>query len=136
MRKLEPVIDAAQIVSRSAAPPQREQADKSSAVSSESKSQERWERLRDAVIMMVDDEPITIEVTQVYLEEAGYSRFVSTHEAQRTLDLIRSERPDLLLLDVVMPDTDGFEILHAMDEADLRQSIISSREKDPESEVK
>ncbi|UCH48499.1 MAG: EAL domain-containing protein [Betaproteobacteria bacterium] len=122
MRKLDPAIETAQPRSGGTTP-QRDEAGDTIAASPGAKSQERWERLRDAVIMMVDDEPITIEVTQIYLEEAGYSRFVSTDEPQRTLDLIRSERPDLLLLDVVMPDTDGFDILHAMDEADLLEEV-------------
>ena len=122
MGKLDPVIEAAQPGS-SADPPRRGDADNPSAMLPGTKSHERWERLRDAVIMMVDDEPITIEVTQIYLEEAGYSRFVSTHEPLRTLELIRSERPDLLLLDVVMPGTDGFEILCSMEEANVLEEV-------------
>ncbi len=122
MKQLGSLTDAAQprsCTTRS----QRDDADDTKVVSPATRSHDRWERLRDAVIMMVDDEPITIEVTQIYLEEAGYSRFVATNDPQKTLDLIRSERPDLLLLDVVMPDIDGFEILHAMDEANLLEDV-------------
>ncbi len=122
MKQLGSLTDAAQ-PRRCTTRSQRDDADDTKVVSPATRSHDRWERLRDAVIMMVDDEPITIEVTQIYLEEAGYSRFVATHDPQKTLDLIRSERPDLLLLDVVMPDIDGFEILHAMDEANLLEDV-------------
>ena len=39
--------------------------------------------LLDASIMIVDDEPMMIEVTQTYLEDAGYSRFVSVTDPNR-----------------------------------------------------
>ena len=122
MGKLDLAINTAQTSSNTTWPPGSE-SDVTVALSPEKKSHERWERLRDGVVMMVDDEPITIDVTQVYLEEAGYSRFVSTSDPRRTLDLIKSERPDLLLLDVVMPDIDGFEILRAMEQAELLEEV-------------
>ncbi len=61
------------------------------------------ETLLDAVVMMVDDEPINIEVTQVYLEEAGFTKFVSTSDPQEALTLLTERRPDVLLLDLMMP---------------------------------
>src|SRR5581483_847536 len=70
-------------------------------------------RLVDALVMMVDDEPINIEVTQIHLEEAGYTRFISTSEPREALDLIRMHRPDVLLLDLMMPGMSGFDILAA-----------------------
>ena len=75
---------------------------------------EEQEELLDAVVMMVDDEPINIEVTQVYLEEAGYTRFVSTSEPQEALALLIERRPDVLLLDLMMPKVSGFDILTRM----------------------
>ncbi len=68
-------------------------------------------------IMMVDDEPINIKVVRKYLREAGYSNFAETSDASRALELIRRERPQLLLLDIVMPDVDGTEILELMHES-------------------
>lgn len=70
--------------------------------------------LCDALVMMVDDEPINIEVTQIYLEEAGYTRFVSTSEPLEGLELLARRRPDVLLLDLMMPGMSGFEILTKM----------------------
>ena len=67
-----------------------------------------------ALVMMVDDETINIEMTQAFLEEAGYRRFCSTTDATRAIDLLRSSRPQVLLLDIHMPQVNGFEILAAM----------------------
>ncbi|MGH8666303.1 MAG: GGDEF/EAL domain-containing response regulator [Burkholderiales bacterium] len=68
----------------------------------------------DATVMMVDDEPMMTDVIQAYLEEAGYPRFVSTNDPVGALEMIRRERPSLLLLDLNMPHVSGFDILQAM----------------------
>jgi diguanylate cyclase (GGDEF)-like protein len=77
-------------------------------------SQDDSEHLRTATVMMVDDEPITLDVLQAFLEEAGYRRFVVTSESGKAMDLIASERPDVVLLDLMMPGVSGFDIMKAM----------------------
>ena len=67
-----------------------------------------------ARIMLVDDEPTTLEVVQTYLEEAGYTEFVSTSVPGEALPGMRAAPPDLLLLDLMMPGISGFEILAAL----------------------
>lgn len=67
--------------------------------------------LRKATVMMVDDEPTTIEVLQTFLETEGYQRFITTSESIRAMDLVASENPDVLLLDLHMPKVTGFDIL-------------------------
>lgn len=61
--------------------------------------------------MIVDDEPLNIEVTRAYLEEAGYSKVVSTSDSGRAIELLIHHQPDVLLLDLVMPEPTGFDIL-------------------------
>ena len=68
----------------------------------------------DAKIAIVDDEPLNVTVVRKHLKRAGYSRFVGTSDSTEALDLIRGERPDLVLLDVMMPRVSGLDILHAM----------------------
>ncbi len=70
--------------------------------------------LRTAKVMMVDDEPITLEVVRAFLEDAGYRNFIVTSEPKEAMDLVASERPDVVLLDLVMPEVSGFDILKAM----------------------
>ncbi len=67
-----------------------------------------------SAIMMVDDEPTTLDVMEMFLREAGYGRFVTTTEAGQVLELLRAQRPDLLLLNLVMPGLDGFELLEGV----------------------
>jgi diguanylate cyclase len=66
------------------------------------------------VVMMVDDEQLNLEVLQTFLEEAGYRDFVSVTEPEKTLGLLAERRPDVMLLDLVMPGMSGFEILERM----------------------
>jgi diguanylate cyclase (GGDEF)-like protein len=68
----------------------------------------------DSVIMMVDDEEVNLDVIQALLEDAGYNRFVPTSRPLQALELLREHRPDVLLLDLMMPELNGFEILKAL----------------------
>lgn len=64
-----------------------------------------------ATIMIVDDEPINCAVVQNHLAMAGFSRFVVTSEPAQVADLIREHSPDVILLDIHMPQVNGFDIL-------------------------
>lgn len=66
---------------------------------------------RDATVMMVDDEPTTIEVIQAFLEVEGYRNFVTTSDPSDALEIFFEEQPDVLLLDLHMPRVSGFDIL-------------------------
>jgi diguanylate cyclase (GGDEF)-like protein len=70
-----------------------------------------FEQMKNATIMMVDDEPITMEVVQTFLEDAGYRNFILVDDATQAVAQLRQHRPDVLLLDLVMPDVSGFDIL-------------------------
>ena len=70
-----------------------------------------WQVLRDAKVMIVDDEPILIDVIQILLEDAGYTNFLTLDQPARALDMMLKQRPDVLLLDLIMPEKSGFELL-------------------------
>jgi diguanylate cyclase len=72
------------------------------------------ERADDPVVMMVDDEPLNLEVLQTFLEEAGYREFVACSEPLKALGLIGDRHPDVVLLDLNMPEMSGFEIIERM----------------------
>lgn len=62
-------------------------------------------------ILIVEDDPDTVEAVSLVLEKAGYST-VSAPNAEIGLEKVRSERPDLILLDVMMPaGTEGFHFV-------------------------
>ena len=61
------------------------------------------------LILIVDDTPKNVQVLSSILHEKGYNICVSTSGIQ-ALELISTESPDLILLDIQMPVMDGFEI--------------------------
>jgi putative two-component system response regulator len=74
------------------------------------------ERIPTASILMVDDEEANLQLLRRILEPAGFTNLRSTTEPEEVLPLCLEDRPDLVLLDVVMPGKDGFEILSALRE--------------------
>ena len=81
--------------------------------------------LQDAKVMMVDDDPLLTDLIQAHLEDAGYANFVVTNNPLDAMSLLRAEDPGVLLLDLMMPQMSGFELLKAirMDE-DLRYTPV------------
>ncbi|MFT3800947.1 MAG: EAL domain-containing protein [Burkholderiaceae bacterium] len=77
-------------------------------------SQRAWEALARARVVMVDDDPMMIAVVQTYLEEAGYQNFTGIDDPTAAIRTIRRDQPDVLLLDLMMPQVDGFDILAAV----------------------
>lgn len=66
---------------------------------------------QDAIVMMVDDEPLNVEMTHAFLEEAGYRNFISTSDSLEAVDLMRRHMPHVILLDIAMPGKSGLDIL-------------------------
>jgi CheY-like chemotaxis protein len=93
----------------------------------------------DALVMMVDDEPLTIDVTRVHLLDAGYSRFISTTDPLQAIDMIERAQPDVLLLDLMMPGMSGLEILAQMESENLLRfvpTIMLTGSRDPANKLK
>ena len=61
-------------------------------------------------ILAVDDERHIVRLVQVNLERAGYE-VVTAFDGKDALEKVASEQPDLVVLDVMMPYMDGFEVL-------------------------
>jgi two-component system KDP operon response regulator KdpE len=66
-------------------------------------------------ILVVDDEPRMIHFIRLNLEHDGFE-VVDTTSGTKALDRLRDQLPDLILLDVMMPDLDGFETLRLIRE--------------------
>ena len=66
-------------------------------------------------ILIVDDEPFNVDYIEQELEDAGYET-TSAVNGQEALDKVVSEIPDLVLLDIMMPVMDGFEVLSRLKE--------------------
>jgi DNA-binding response OmpR family regulator len=61
-------------------------------------------------IMVVDDEKRLVSLVESYLSQEGY-RVVSAHNGKDALGVARREKPDLIVLDVMMPEMDGYEFM-------------------------
>jgi len=64
-------------------------------------------------ILIVDDEPALVKVVSIKLRVSGYE-VITALNGHEALSLIKSEKPDIVLLDVIMPGMDGFEVLQRL----------------------
>lgn len=74
-------------------------------------------------LLMCDDEPQIGDFVRRIAEDLGY-RVHFTARADGFAPLYREVRPDVVVLDLVMPDTDGIELLHFLAEEGSRAQIV------------
>ena len=73
-------------------------------------------------ILVCDDDPVILRLLQVNLELEGYEALLAHHGA-KAIEMALSERPDLIILDIMMPRMDGYEAVQNL-KADHRTSSI------------
>ena len=73
-------------------------------------------------ILIVDDEAINLKLVSRLLEIEGYE-IMSAQSGETALRLIEQKRPDLALLDVMMPDMDGYELCRRLRQNPLTAGI-------------
>ncbi len=71
--------------------------------------------VKTAKILVVDDEPEITEIIEAFLDNAGYSVKVENNPEQ-AIKLAKEIKPDLILLDIMMPGTDGYTICNRIKE--------------------
>ncbi|HZT07837.1 MAG TPA: response regulator transcription factor [Chloroflexota bacterium] len=86
-----------------------------------------------ACIAIADDDPKMIRLLRKNLEQAGH-RVVSASDGPGAIDLVETQQPDLLVLDVVMPGMDGCEVLTRLREFTWLPVVILSG-KDDEADI-
>ena len=67
--------------------------------------------LMDARILVIDDEPANVQLLRRILEPVGFRNLKSTTDPRLASELMHEEEPDLILLDLLMPGMDGFEVM-------------------------
>jgi two-component system alkaline phosphatase synthesis response regulator PhoP len=67
------------------------------------------QEVRNSTILIADDTEQNVELIQAYLDELG-CRVVTAFDGQETLDRVAEAKPDLVLLDIMMPKLSGFEV--------------------------
>ena len=73
-------------------------------------------------ILVVDDESDTVDFIRDTLKAEGF-RILVAHDGRQALEVLRRRRPDLVLLDIMMPELSGFEVLEALAADPLLASI-------------
>jgi two-component system, OmpR family, response regulator len=83
----------------------------------------------EARLLVVDDEPNIVELLSASLRFSGFD-VVSAGDGRAALKLARQERPDLIVLDVMMPGMDGFEVVRRLRSEGLRCPVVFLTAKD------
>jgi len=72
-------------------------------------------------ILVVDDEQINVELLEAYL--TGEYNILTAYNGEEALEKVKSEHPDLILLDIMMPGMDGYEVSRILKSDPLTQFI-------------
>ena len=100
------------------------------AINREGAPQRRWPRTGAAAndprplrILVCDDERHIVRLIQVNMERQGYE-VVTAFDGAEGLEKLRTENPDICILDVVMPHMDGFEVLKKIRKDPVTESVF------------
>jgi len=66
-------------------------------------------------VLVVDDEPDTLELVKLVLESGGFTTILAKN-GKEALGIIEDSKPDAVLLDIMMPDMDGWEVFRKIKE--------------------
>lgn len=78
-------------------------------------------------ILVVEDEARIAQWVQTYVENAGYTCIV-THNGREAIDLARSETPDLIVLDLMLPEVDGWTVCETIrNESEVPIIMLTAR---------
>jgi DNA-binding response OmpR family regulator len=64
-------------------------------------------------VLVVDDQPKVLKFIEIDLKLRGFE-VISTTSGQEAIELVRSAEPDIILLDIIMPEMDGFQVLEEL----------------------
>lgn len=87
--------------------------------------------LYDHKILLVDDEPDLCSMVKGFLQKAGYYKVVTAANCGEAIEMFHREAPNLILLDVMLPDGDGFALLQKLrEESEVPVIFLSARDED------
>src|ERR1700760_4539548 len=85
-------------------------------------------------ILLADDDPITLDALRGCLETEGFTALSAKHGGE-ALALWEKHRPDLLCLDIMMPQVDGYEVCRRVRAADAQVPVLFLSAKSEEIDV-
>ena len=75
-------------------------------------------------VLVVDDEPFVVDGVAHMLREMGGMEIKKCYTAQKALEAIQSRSPDLMIVDIEMPEMNGLELIRAAREAGCQARVI------------
>jgi CheY-like chemotaxis protein len=86
--------------------------------------------MKDTAILAVDDDPDALDIVRTFLESRGY-RVITAADGREALVKLEEARPALVLLDVMMPEIDGWEVARIIKNhpefGDVRVVMLTAR---------
>ena len=79
--------------------------------------------LQDMKILIIDDDSTSVTLMKTILEGNGYTNIVFTLDAKEGLELVTTACPDLIVLDIVMPEIDGYEFCRRLHKDEKNRNI-------------
>jgi len=75
-------------------------------------------------ILIIDDERMSVAMLEQLLKAKGYSRVLGLTDPRETLETCASFNPDLILLDLIMPNPDGYAVLEMLRSSETSESFL------------
>src|SRR4030043_2146911 len=78
-------------------------------------------------VLVGEDDPGIVKLVRAYLEQAGYS-VLTAQEGKKALHIARHDKPDLVILDLMLPEMDGWDVCRALrKESDVPIIMLTAR---------
>ena len=78
-------------------------------------------------VLIVDDDPGIVKVVRAYLEQAGHD-VLAAYDGKKAMQIARHDRPDVVILDLMLPEMDGWDVCRALrKESDVPIIMLTAR---------
>jgi two-component system alkaline phosphatase synthesis response regulator PhoP len=78
-------------------------------------------------VLVVDDDPGIVKLVRAYLEQAGFG-VLAAYDGKKAMQIARNEKPDLIILDLMLPEMDGWDVCRALrKESDVPVIMLTAR---------